>query len=269
MKRKWTGVLPVLTALCIGIRFPAQAADFSLPEIRGYTESEQIEITGNTIRYDFPDSSEQDVSELNELLNQMELASLTSDDTKVYLVETKKGGTSSFRFGLSSGELNFEEAEAPEKAHHFQIDLSVSPEEFENVEAKWKEDHPDCVLRELAQFTFQNKEMYGYFILYHPKEDSSMEKVTEAPAESPETESVTEEAADGTKKPVEITKELVRMLQEKLNDEGYDCGEPDGLIGPKTRAAIRKFREDHGLSVSEEIDRELLDTLYYEYSDRA
>ena len=68
---------------------------------------------------------------------------------------------------------------------------------------------------------------------------------------------------NGTEEPVEITEEVVRMVQESLNALGpeYNCGEPDGLMGPNTRAAIQKFREKNGLSVSNEIDQELLDAL--------
>ena len=255
MKRKWTGILPLLTAFCIGIQFPVQAADRSLPGSNGYMESEHIEINGNTICYDFPDSSEEDVNELNELLNQMELSSLRSYDEKFYLVKTKKDGETSFRFGLSSGKLSFEEAEDSEKSHHFQIDLLASSEDFENVKTSWIEAHPDYVIRELAQCTFRNKEMYGYLVLYHAKEENSS---TEKETEEPETERITE---DDTEKPFEITQEVVRMVQESLNDQGYDCGRPDGLIGPQTGRAIRKFREDHNLSSSSEIDQELLDAL--------
>ena len=255
MKRKWTGILPLLTALCIGIQFPVQAADRSLLGSSGYTESEHIEITGNAICYDFPDSSEEDVNELNELLNQMELSSLRSYDEKFYLVKTKKDGETSFRFGLSSGKLSFEEAEDSEKSHHFQIDLLASSEDFENVKTSWMEAHPDYVIRELAQCTFRNKEMYGYLVLYHAKEENSS---TEKETEEPETERITE---DDTEKPFEITQEVVRMVQESLNDQGYDCGRPDGLIGPQTGRAIRKFREDHNLASSSEIDQELLDAL--------
>ena len=275
MKRKWTGILPLLTALCIGIQFPVQAADRSLPGSNGYMESEHIEITGNAICYDFPDSSEEDVNELNELLNQMEFSSLRSYDEKFYLVKTKKDGETSFRFGLSSGKLSFEEAEDSEKSHHFQIDLLASSEDFENVKTSWMEAHPDYVIRELAQCTFRNKEMYGYLVLYHAKEENSS---TEKETEEPETERITEDgtekptedmlegstekpAEDGTEKPFEITQEVVRMVQESLNDQGYDCGRPDGLIGPQTGRAIRKFREDHNLSSSSEIDQELLDAL--------
>lgn len=42
----------------------------------------------------------------------------------------------------------------------------------------------------------------------------------------------------------------IKKAQEKLNELGYDCGTPDGKIGKKTTAAIKKFQEDKGLTVN-------------------
>lgn len=41
----------------------------------------------------------------------------------------------------------------------------------------------------------------------------------------------------------------IKKAQEKLNELGYDCGTPDGKIGKKTTAAIKKFQKDKGLTV--------------------
>jgi Putative peptidoglycan binding domain len=38
-------------------------------------------------------------------------------------------------------------------------------------------------------------------------------------------------------------------IQARLQNLGYDCGEVDGIIGPKTRAAVRDFQQDAGLTV--------------------
>jgi hypothetical protein len=37
-------------------------------------------------------------------------------------------------------------------------------------------------------------------------------------------------------------------IQARLTNLGYDCGDLDGIIGPKTKAAIRLFQEDEGLA---------------------
>lgn len=39
----------------------------------------------------------------------------------------------------------------------------------------------------------------------------------------------------------------LKRLQESLNALGYDAGAPDGLLGPRTRAAIRRYQAVHDL----------------------
>lgn len=56
-------------------------------------------------------------------------------------------------------------------------------------------------------------------------------------------------------------KPTVKKVQQALNDAGYDCGEPDGIAGKKTRKAITDYRSDKGLTVSGVIDDELLASL--------
>jgi peptidoglycan hydrolase-like protein with peptidoglycan-binding domain len=46
----------------------------------------------------------------------------------------------------------------------------------------------------------------------------------------------------------------VRAAQEKLSDMGYDVGEADGKVGPKTHAALRKFQADKGLAQTGRLD---------------
>lgn len=43
--------------------------------------------------------------------------------------------------------------------------------------------------------------------------------------------------------------EYVRNWQMFLNLNGYSCGNADGIFGPKTDAAVRKWQKDHGLVV--------------------
>src|SRR5437870_4251126 len=38
-------------------------------------------------------------------------------------------------------------------------------------------------------------------------------------------------------------------LQQSLKAAGYDPGPIDGIIGPKTKAAVKKFQEANGLAV--------------------
>ena len=59
----------------------------------------------------------------------------------------------------------------------------------------------------------------------------------------------------------DITASLVRLVQRHLADLGFDPGPIDGLMGPRTRAAIERFERDQGLPESGEISFELLDRI--------
>ena len=43
-----------------------------------------------------------------------------------------------------------------------------------------------------------------------------------------------------------LDRPTTRLIQEGLRNEGFDPGEPDGLFGPRTRAAIRRWQEARG-----------------------
>ena len=43
---------------------------------------------------------------------------------------------------------------------------------------------------------------------------------------------------------VSISKDLIKILQDVLNQKGYECGTVDGIIGAKTKEAIENFLED-------------------------
>ena len=43
--------------------------------------------------------------------------------------------------------------------------------------------------------------------------------------------------------------QLVRNIQEALSEMGYDPGRADGIMGPRTAAAIRQYQEGHGLPI--------------------
>lgn len=42
--------------------------------------------------------------------------------------------------------------------------------------------------------------------------------------------------------------ELIKKVQQALNDKGYDCGEPDGVAGQKTKDALMIFQKENGLT---------------------
>jgi len=46
----------------------------------------------------------------------------------------------------------------------------------------------------------------------------------------------------------------VRAAQQALQDKGYDVGPIDGIMGPKTQAAIRGFQQKEGIQASGQLD---------------
>ena len=54
---------------------------------------------------------------------------------------------------------------------------------------------------------------------------------------------------------------IVENVQEELQDEGYDPGPADGVMGSRTRSAIAQYQDDHGLAVTGTINDALLRSL--------
>ncbi|MEM9207560.1 MAG: lytic murein transglycosylase [Pseudomonadota bacterium] len=58
-----------------------------------------------------------------------------------------------------------------------------------------------------------------------------------------------------------LTKDDRIALQNGLTSRGFDTGGADGIIGPKTKEAIRQFQESRGLAATGDPSRELLTSL--------
>ena len=50
--------------------------------------------------------------------------------------------------------------------------------------------------------------------------------------------------------------EEIRTVQKSLNDKGYDAGPVDGVLGTRTRAAIRQYQASEKLTVNGRLDAE-------------
>ncbi|MEP0944631.1 MAG: peptidoglycan-binding protein [Rhizobiaceae bacterium] len=53
----------------------------------------------------------------------------------------------------------------------------------------------------------------------------------------------------------------ILKAQNLLNERGYSVGEPDGLIGPKTKRAIMEFQKSAGIPITGKVDEKLLKAL--------
>lgn len=58
-----------------------------------------------------------------------------------------------------------------------------------------------------------------------------------------------------------LTSAEVRQVQERLKAAGFDPGPIDGIVGPKTRAAVIKYQTSNGLAKTGSLDEETVETL--------
>jgi len=56
-------------------------------------------------------------------------------------------------------------------------------------------------------------------------------------------------------------KKAIRNVQAILNKNGYDAGNPDGVMGQRTTDAIKAFQKDNGLDPSGNVDKALVEAL--------
>ena len=58
-----------------------------------------------------------------------------------------------------------------------------------------------------------------------------------------------------------VSRSTVRSVQRTLKRCGYNCGTADGVMGTKTKRALKRFQRDHGLTADGVIGQETLEAL--------
>jgi len=58
-----------------------------------------------------------------------------------------------------------------------------------------------------------------------------------------------------------VSRKTVKKVQKKLNELGYNCGTPDGIMGSKTKRALKKFQRDNDLNADGIIGKKTLKAL--------
>lgn len=58
--------------------------------------------------------------------------------------------------------------------------------------------------------------------------------------------------------PGALSASVVRKIQRRLNQEGYNSGPVDGIVGPQTRQALRAYQDDNGIQANGQIDERTL-----------
>lgn len=57
---------------------------------------------------------------------------------------------------------------------------------------------------------------------------------------------------------VAISKDIIKIVQDVLNQKGYECGKADGVIGKKTKEALENFLNDNESDSASEADSDYL-----------
>lgn len=73
--------------------------------------------------------------------------------------------------------------------------------------------------------------------------------------------STIEPASGDPSRVMNLSVSQVRSMQDMLHKQGYAAGPIDGIVGPKTAAAIRAFQKDKGLPVTGTTSNETLQKL--------
>lgn len=68
-------------------------------------------------------------------------------------------------------------------------------------------------------------------------------------------------ASAGSSQPSRPIQQDVRQIQTELQSMGLYNGQIDGIVGPKTRSALRQYQQQQGLTVTGEIDQATLERL--------
>lgn len=58
---------------------------------------------------------------------------------------------------------------------------------------------------------------------------------------------------------ITVSKDMIKIIQDVLNQKGYDCGTVDGMAGTKTKESLKKFLEEH--ADSDDTDHMILSIL--------
>ena len=75
------------------------------------------------------------------------------------------------------------------------------------------------------------------------------------------TDALLAQLRSGRSDPAADYRAQVKSVQAALNARGYDPGPADGALGPRTRAAIRAYQSENGLTPTGEVDAALLASL--------
>ncbi len=120
-----------------------------------------------------------------------------------------------------------------------------------------QEEDVDALKEQISTLESENADLQSQVEQLESENAALQEQLAGAETAEPETEALQTEIAG-----VEYTdKSIVQMVQQALNDAGYECGTADGVAGSKTVEAINAYEKEKGINVNGVITDELLDSL--------
>jgi peptidoglycan hydrolase-like protein with peptidoglycan-binding domain len=54
----------------------------------------------------------------------------------------------------------------------------------------------------------------------------------------------------------DLDDEKIRQVQHALHDKGFDPGPADGILGARTKGAVREFQDRYGVKASGDLDNQ-------------
>lgn len=158
----------------------------------------------------------------------------------------------------------------------------TTQEDSDGTESTDKDNNSDIEAR-LSALEEKNKELESQYNDLKEENDSLKKKnkklkkqvkelqasQNESDTETTQEETTSAADAEVTEVPTENTQPVteykdattIRIVQQALNEAGYNCGTPDGLIGGKTTEAITAYQTQKGISVNGLVTDELLQSL--------
>jgi hypothetical protein len=128
------------------------------------------------------------------------------------------------------------------------VHLVVVPETLVEIYPQWR-DHEYFVVRDEV------------IIVDHGHRIVAVVPTGSSSASSWSSESAYASSRSGTAGSINLSQDEIRQLQITLNERGFNVGEPDGVLGARTRAALMQFQQREGLQRSGQIDQQTMTAL--------
>ena len=185
---------------------------------------------------------------------------LVAEDTESVTVKIDSKYTIDQKLGEESGNDSQAEDNSDVESSDSDIEarLSALEEKNKELESQYNDlkDENENLKKKNKKLKKQVKELQASQS-ESDTETSTQEETTPA-AETEEAE-VPEEATQPVTEYQDAT--TIRIVQQALNEAGYNCGTPDGLAGGKTTEAITAYQTAKGITVNGLVTDELLQSL--------